>query len=255
MRRGYHVVDASAETAAFRTSDELVRFLLGWRVDGVIFDSPESSEEVERFHDRGLPIVQLMRPQLNIPTATITVDAVPGINDALDHLTGLGHRHIAFLGGKDPHPVIQSRLMAFEAAMRRHGLKVPSGFRKLGVEHSVLEGRGFTHALLGLPIRPTAIVCAGDNLTLGALRALYEADLRVPDDISLVSYDDTFAANLYPPVAGIAQPFEAIAEKATSLILQSLECNLDSDLHRSHVVLPTHFISRSSTSPPHASVR
>lgn len=255
MRHGYHVVDASAETPASRTSEELVRLLSSWRVDGVIFDSPESADEVERFVDQGLPIVQLMRPQLTVPTSTITVDAIPGIDAAVDHLHGLGHRRIAFLGGNDPHLVIQSRLKGFEAALHRHRIPCPDEYRQLGTEHSIAEGESFTQFLLKLPNRPTAIMTAGDNLTLGALRALYEAHLRVPEDMSLISYDDTFVESLYPPIAGIAQPLASVAEQATTLILQSLGQQKNMDIEPTHVVLPTRFNARASTSPPAANAR
>ena len=75
MALGHHVVEASAETDVSRGSQELSRFLLGWRVDGVIFDSPSSEDEVQRFLDAGVPIVQLMRPRTGVATATMTVDS------------------------------------------------------------------------------------------------------------------------------------------------------------------------------------
>lgn len=250
MRRGYHVVEASAETAASRGSDELLRFLLGWRVDGVIFDWPESDGEVGRFVEKGLPIVQLMRPRFAVPTPTITVDAGEGIAAAVDHLAELGHRRIAFIGSGVEHSVERVRYDHFVAALGRHDIELPDDCVWHGADASIATGHAATHAFLALPHRPTAVFAAGDNLALGVLRALYEAELHVPRDVSLVSYDDTFVANLYPPLTSVGQPFPDIAERATSLIADGLDSSADGIDEATRVVLPARLTVRDSTGPP-----
>lgn len=251
LRRGYHLVEASAESAASRGSDELARFLLGWRVDGVVFDRPKTEGEVRRFVEHGLPVVQLMRPQFGVPTPTVTVDAVPGIRAAVAHLTGLGHRAIAFVGSGAQHPVDQARRDGFVAALAHHGLAVPDGYLQLGGRRTA-DGHAATRALLALPARPTAILAAGDPLALGALRLLHEARVRVPDELSLVSYDDAFAAGLYPPLTSIAQPFAEIAERATALVVGGADDPHAPPADAGHVVLPTRLTVRHSTQPPDA---
>lgn len=198
MRHGFHIVEASAETTASRTSDELARFLLDRRVDGVILDSPETADEVARFAARGLPIVQRIRPQRAIASATITVDAAPGIAAAIEHLVALGHRRIGFLGHGGEHPIDRSRREAFAAALARHDRTSQSAWIKLVRDYSIAESREATLALLAASTRPTALFAAGDNLALGVLQALYERRLRVPDDLSLIRYDDIFAPHAIP---------------------------------------------------------
>ena len=250
MRLGYHVVEASAETAASRGSDELLRFLLGWRVDGVIFDCPDSDGEVGRFADNGLPIVQLMRPRFAVPTPSITVDAAEGITEAVDHLAALGHRRIAFIGSGVEHPVDRVRYDHFAAALARHDLDLPADRVWHGADASIETGRAATRAFLAASPRPTAVFAAGDNLALGVLRALYEADLHVPRDVSVVSYDDTFVANLYPPLTSVGQPFADIAARATSLIADGLDSSGDGLDEATRVVLPAKLTVRDSTGPP-----
>jgi LacI family transcriptional regulator len=187
LDRGYQLLDAGAETDTLRDNDELLAFLINRRVDGVILDNPQTAGEVRRILDHGLPVVQLLRPQ-PLATPTITVDAAPGIAAAIDHLVGLGHRAIAFLGKGGPQPVDRARLDAFAAATARHGLAIPDDYIRLITDDYSLEyGRALTRDLLALPARPTAIFAASDSLALGAAHALYEAKVRVPTALSLVS--------------------------------------------------------------------
>lgn len=255
IRLGYHIIEASAEPATSRTSDELVRFLLKWHIDGVIFDSPDSDTEVQRLVDHGLPVVQLMRPRFSVTTATVTVDAAEGIIAAVDHFVEQGHRDIAFLGSRPEHAVDRSRLDCFVAALAHHRINVPPEYIQLGDRASLIgDGYTLTDALLGLSRRPTAILASGDNLALGTLRALHEARVRVPDDMSLISYDDALAAHLYPPLTSVGQPFQEVAERATGLIVDRLDPSAGSSADPVHITLPTKLTIRSSTCPPAAEV-
>ncbi|MDQ2785227.1 MAG: LacI family transcriptional regulator [Chloroflexota bacterium] len=250
MLRGYHIIEVNAESDQARTSDELIRFLLGQRVDGVIFDAPGSVEEVRRFIDRGVPVVQLLRPQQVVEASTITVDASCGINSAVDHLVGLGHRAIAFIGSSRTDPVDRSRLDAFLAALDRHAIPLPDGYLHLGTTRAVDGGYQATQSLLACAERPTALIAMGDSLALGALRALYERSIRVPDGMSIVSYDDAFAAFLYPPLTSVAQPVQAVAEHAIAVLAERLDGD-EVKVHTPvHLVLRTGLVVRASTHAP-----
>jgi DNA-binding LacI/PurR family transcriptional regulator len=247
----YHVVEVDD---ASRSGDELVRFLRSRRVGGVIFDAPDTPEAVRRviagqpsWLGEGLvPIVQLMRPQFAAETPTITVDARRGIDAAIDHLVDLGHRRIAFIGESGAHPVDRARRDYFLAALVRHGLECPPDYFQLGRAYSLEVGYSCTQVLLGLPERPTALFTASDTYALGALRALYEADVRVPDRMSVVSYDDAFAGHLYPPLTSVTQPLKEVATSAVSLLIDSIE-SVERAKTIAQVVLPTHLTVRGST--------
>jgi LacI family transcriptional regulator len=248
MAHGHHVVEASAETTVSRGSEELSRFLLGWRVDGVIFDSPTSEEEVQRFVDIGAPVVQLMRPRTGVATATITVDSSEGIRQAVDYLVELGHRHIAYIGSGLSHQIDRLRQEQFLSSLSTYGIEIPDAYLCSDSDASIEHGFATTRKFLGLVQIPTAIFAAGDNLALGALRALYQAKLRVPDDVSVVSYDDTFVANLYPPLTSVGQPLSDIAAKAVSLIIESVNtAGSDLSLAETRITLPARLHVRGST--------
>jgi LacI family transcriptional regulator len=250
MKRDYHVVEASAESIRSRESDELVRFLLDRHVDGVVLDSPETSAEVRRFVDRGLPVLQLIRPRPEVTTPSIIVDAKPGTVEALEHIIEHRHRRIAFIGHGGPHPADRSRLDCFAETLIRDDVPVRDGWVRLVDDYGIDQGREAGHALLSLSERPTAVFVAGDNLALGVLQAFYQANVRVPDDMSLVSYDDIFAAHLAPPLTSVAQPLEAVADRAIALIVDSLDGVESIEDPTVDVILPTNLIVRGSVRPP-----
>ena len=121
------------------------RLRRGWRKrPAQLLDSPETADEVARFAERGLPLVQLMRPQRAVASATLTVDAAPGIAAAIEHLVALGHRRIGFLGHGGEHPVDRSRREAFIAALARHGLRAQSAWIRLMTDYSSAESHAAT---------------------------------------------------------------------------------------------------------------
>jgi DNA-binding LacI/PurR family transcriptional regulator len=93
---------------------------------------------------------------------------------------------------------------------------------------------------------------ASDILALGALRALYQARIRVPDDMSVISYDDTFAAYLYPPLTSVSQPLAEVAERAVALLAEEIETahRVNTVQKKVQIVLPTHLTMRESTAAP-----
>src|SRR5262249_27174487 len=153
----------------------------------------------------------------------LRVDNEVGATEAMEHLFTLGHSRIAFIGG-DPQlhrrsdgrkeSVEHERLRAYRKAMRKAGLQIDPGFVKLGHYYRIEEGgtgiEGYVHAqaLLTLRQHPTAIFATCDILAAGVLQAIYDAGLRVPDDISVVGFDDTLGIYLTPPLTTVAQPME-----------------------------------------------
>jgi DNA-binding LacI/PurR family transcriptional regulator len=249
-RRGYYVVEAGFEPSHLESSAALAQILRAHRVDGVIFDSPATPDAVARVRDAGLPVVQLMRPQLDTDTPTVTVEASQGVTAAVDHLVALGHRRTAFIGSPSPHPVHSSRLRTFRDALARHAIHLPDDYVQLEQNSTISIGRRLTENLLRLAPPPTAIIAAGDNLALGVMRAFYHANVHVPDDISVVSYDDTLAGYLYPPLTSVTQPLRDVADRALDLLVSAIDRDPSPDHDDRHIVLPTSLTIRASTAPP-----
>lgn len=244
----FHVIEVPAEIAA-GSADDLSGFVSNLHADGVIFHGAKTEEHVQAILDLGIPAVQLMRPHAVSGSHTVTVDPEPGFAAAIDHLLELGHRNIAFIGTVNDHPNDTIRHRIFLQSMERRNLAVPPSFLVQQGRYSIANGSAATQTLLALSPPPTAIVAAGDVLALGSLHALYAARVRVPDDISLLSYDDAFAESLYPPLTSMSQPFQEVADRAMSVIARVITDDAVPVTPPSHDILPSRLIVRTSTGP------
>ena len=246
IRHGYHIVEASTESTSRHGEDDLVQFLLGRHVDGVVLDSPDSAQEVARLIDHRLPVVQMIRPQHAIKTPSVMVDAVPGTTEAIEHLVEMGHRHIAFIGTSGQHPVDRLRLEAFEHVLETHGLRRREEWVVLESTYSAANGYAAANRLIETPERPTALFVTGDNLAVGVLQHLYERNIRVPEHLSVISYDDIFAGHLVPPLTSVNQPLNDAADRAIELLAADIETPPGQHEQPQSVVLSTHLVTRAS---------
>ncbi|MEV6154664.1 substrate-binding domain-containing protein [Nonomuraea sp. NPDC052129] len=192
-----------------------------------------------------LPVVVI--DPLNLPDAPVTsvgcTNFAGGLS-ATQHLLALGHRRIAYLGGPATAAVNQARMHGFRAAMEAAGVPVPPEYvRTAGFcyPHGVQEGA----AVLDLRPAPTAIFAAGDESALGAIQAARARGLRVPEDLSVVGFDDTEIATMTSPqLTTVRQPLREMGAVAlrTALRLAAGE-RIDSR----HVELATELVIRGST--------
>lgn len=166
--------------------------------------------------------------------------------EATRHLLSLGHRRIAYLGGPPSAACNQARLQGFRAAMEAAGLPVPDTYIRVG-EFQFANGLAGGSALLDLPEPPTAVFAGSDETAAGVIEAARVRGLRIPQDLSVVGFDDTQVARYAsPPLTTVRQPLREIAVVAlrTALRLAAGE-KLDSY----HVELATELVIRRSTAP------
>jgi len=244
-RKGYRALLVGPETAEDRSGAHL-QPLFSRRVEGVIFDNPASVEDVRLVTERGIPVVQVLRPQFEAQTHTVTVDAPGGLDAAIAHLVALGHTRIGFIGIDAAHPIDRTRREAVVGALAARGLAPAPELLQLAKGFGLEGGRAGMQTLLSVPEPPTAVVAASDSLALGALHALYAAGVTVPARMSVVSYDDAIAADLYPPLTSVAQPLSAVAEHAVALVT----AGADEPDEPAHVRLPARLVVRESSGPP-----
>jgi LacI family transcriptional regulator len=166
---------------------------------------------------------------------------------ATQHLLGLGHRRIAYLGGPPTSGCNQARVSGFRNAMDAAGVPVPHEYVWLR-EFLYDDGLAGGAALLDLPDRPSAIFAGSDEVALGAMEAARARGLRVPEDLSVVGFDDTQVARLAsPPLTTVKQPLREMGAVALRTALQ-LAAGEKVDSH--HVELATTLIIRESATAP-----
>jgi LacI family transcriptional regulator len=193
------------------------------RVHGVLITpvNPDG-EQVLQLPSRGTPVVMVDRAATGRTRCSVAVDNVLGGDLAATHLLDLGHERIAFVGGPTSLGQVQGRLQGAQRAVARAGLPKDSLVQISTTALTVNEGRSAAARIAGLPARrrPTAAFCANDMLALGLLQRCVGLGLRVPEDMSIVGYDDIeFAAAATVPLTSVRQPRRLLGRTATELLL------------------------------------
>jgi len=194
-----------------------------------------------------LPLVVI--DPLNLPhaqMASVGATNFAGGVAATQHLLGLGHRRIAYLGGVAGSTVNQARMHGYLAAMGAAQAAVPEGYVRSG-NFQYQDGIDEGLALLGLPEPPTAVFVASDESAAGMVEAARSSGLQVPQDVSVVGFDDTQVARLTsPPLTTVRQPLREMGAVALRTALR-LAAGEKLDSH--HVELATELVVRGSTAP------
>ena len=201
-----------------------------------------------------MQVVVLDRRLPGVPVDFVHGDSIRGAYELTAHLLGLGHRRIALLAGPADVSVIGERVAGYRQALAEAGVAGDEGLIRYG-RFTVESGHEMAQAVLGLAQPPTALFAANNFLAIGALRAVYEAGLRVPEDVSVAAFDELPYTELREPFLTVAaQPtrelgsiavrrlLDRIAEAAQGMPPTSFE----------EIVLPTRLIVRASTGPPRA---
>ena len=179
---------------------------------------------------------------------TVGVDNREGVRAALTHLTSLGHRRIAFVGG-DSHGDLRERKAAYVEYLREAAIEQPEGY--IGdVPNSVGGGQMALSALLKLPRRPTAIVAATDILAMGVIHAAFETGVAVPEQLSIVGFDDlSLAAAAVPSLTTLQMPITEIVSAGVELAIGHPDRASDGVEDAPYIVFQPRLIVRRSTAP------
>src|SRR3954471_5416397 len=218
------------------------------RVRGVLLTPTDASgRNIDSFRRHGIPFVLVDRVAEGTTECSVSVDDVAGGALAVRHLVDAGHRSIAYVSGPPGLNQVRDRRTGALNALAEAGLG-PECLRELPTERlDVAAGRDAGARLLGLAERPTAVFCANDLLALGVLQALYAAGVKVPDDMSIVGYDDIeFAAAATVPLTSVRQPALTLGTIAAELLLQETGERAAEHRHR-HVVLRPELVVRGSS--------
>jgi LacI family transcriptional regulator len=206
---------------------------------------PDLHAELRRLHVPAVVVDPAGVPDLDVPTIGATNWA--GGLCATEHLTGLGHRRIAHIAGRPGLWCSRARLDGYRAGLESVGLDVDPSL----VVHGDFDyPSGFTAGkqLLDLPQPPTAVFAASDEMALGVYEALRARGLRVPEDLSIVGFDDLPQARWgSPPLTTVRQPLAEMGMAAVRTVLRLLN---DEELESPKVELATEIVVRESTAAP-----
>lgn len=217
-------------------------------VDGIILCPAAGTDTglVERMAEWHLPLVQVLR-RVSQEVDYAGVDYAQGMRQAVDHLSELGHREIAFAVHGPVHSAYDERIEGFQQAMQARGLGAEKIVR---VPHQISAIAGAAHLFSAGPAASTAVVCFNDVVALGLSAGLYDLGIQVGRNFSLIGFDDVADAEaMRPKLTSVSTFPEAIGEGAANLLLDRLA---NPELAPRKLVKETKLNIRQSSAPWHA---
>lgn len=245
LERGYSIVMGHTDRRPDRESEFFDKVSAG-QGDGILLVSTAEAVTAVNRKRKPPPIVAVMDPVVNHDFPSVRIDHVKGAMTAINHLMALGHSQIAHITGPARSPAAIHRRDGYLAALMAAGI---SGGEESCVpgEFTVASGETAMASLLARPKRPTAIFCANDEIAIGAIRAIKAAGLRVPDDFSVMGFDDQRIAGMYdPPLTTIHVPITDLGYNA----MVKLARILAGEAYEKDLVLNTYLVQRSTTGRP-----
>lgn len=245
---GYRVVLCNTD----RDADKLTRYvdtLVKSRVDGLIIagGATDSSIDPRAFHQYRTRAVLVGRHELAYPS--VQIDNVAAAEEVTTHALDLGHTRVAFVAGPFGSHTVQDRLAGYRKALEANSIGYD---HKLVEEGELNEESGYrsTLSLLGRRKRPTAMICVNDRIAVGALAALTDYHLPVPEQMTVMGFDDvSISSYLRPRLTTVSIPTYEIGSSAAALLLEQLRTGSD-DVEAGVVMLPTRLVVRDSCAPP-----
>ncbi len=225
-----------------------VRLLRERRVDGVIVTASRVGElYTPLLSDLRVPIVLINNQKGGEYLHSIYVNDFAGARMAVEHLIGLGHRDIAYVACPERERSNRNRMSGYRAALESSGLPLNEELIvQLSGKADMDRGAAVAEKFLSLDERPTALFCYNDVTAIGALQALHEGGVRVPEDISIVGFDDVpISSVVCPALTTVAQPKEEMGVKAMEMLLALIEGE-----ERENIVVQPKLVIRESTAPP-----
>ena len=248
-QRGYSVILATSQGLPDREIS-VVRAFQSRRVDGIIVASSRvGSNYANLLADLQIPVVLLNNQHPDEFVYSVRIDNRRGAFEATNHLIALDHKRIAYLGDRHGLNSDTERREGFQQAMQESGLPVPAHFLLCGDGKMDLAMQAAFELFQGTQTKPTAILCYNDMTAVGVMEAAKRIPLRLPEELSIVGFDDIqVAALLTPGLTTVRQPKRQLGMRAMNLLLKLL----DGEETERSLVLPGELVIRGSTSQSHS---
>jgi len=218
--------------------------LLQQFTDGVIAVLPYQYGFVQSLMAASFPVICIDHHHDHTEWPSVTADSYGGARSAMQHLADLGHRRIAFITGNEELGSARARHRAYDDAVAIHRLEKDAALVQTG-DFSTRGGRDAMQRLLKLRQRPTAVFAANDLSAFGAISVLQSAGIRIPEDMSVVGFDDLpSASQLHPALTTVRQPISEMGRAAVNSLLGMV---VGLEVATPQITLPTELMVRDST--------
>ncbi|KPL92556.1 DNA-binding transcriptional regulator CytR [Vibrio splendidus] len=231
-----------------KRESSFVNLVFTKQADGMLLLGTDHPFDVSKPEQKNLPPMVMaceFAPELELPT--VHIDNLTSAFEAVNYLAQLGHKRIAQISGPTTATLCKFRQQGYQQALRRAGVSMNPAYSTVG-DFTFEAGAQAIRQLLALPEQPTAIFCHNDAMAIGAIQEAKKLGLRVPQDLSIVGFDDIqFAQYCDPPLTTISQPRYEIGRQAMLMMLDLLKGN---DVQAGSRLLEAKLVVRGSTAPP-----
>ena len=219
---GYHIITLITNYD-METERGLVEEMSAIKVDGIIFASSTFPDVVTKTVKSNVPVVMIERPNDVYGINKVLVDDIEGSYLATRHLIEKGHTELAYIGQKLDGTVEINRHEGFLKACRESGITVAGEMIRFVDKYTYENGFSAALEILKQNVRPTGILAASDILAIGVLQCFHEAGIKVPDDISVIGYDNTLSQMTTPKLTSIGFPMDEIGKYAIQMIVDKIQ--------------------------------
>ena len=242
---GYSTILCNTDESEAK-QEQYLQMLLRRRIDGILLVPASSSPDpIRLIRQQGIPVVVLDRQVPGVEVDIVRADSETGAYQLTQHLLSLGHRQITMLAGPKSTSTAIDRLDGFCRAIREAGLSMDD-MQILWGSFTQESGYSMAREALANTPRPTAFFAANNFIAIGAMWAMREQSIRVPEDVALVAVDDIPPPFTIDPFLTVAtQPAREMGHQAAKLLLDILK--KEPNHHHQHIVLPTELIIRTSS--------
>ncbi len=200
-------------------------------VDGVIISCFPRIENIVHEINQHVPVVVMDNSSSDKTIPSIIIDNFNAVSSSVDYLYSLGHKRIGFMTGLDDSDVGKNRYAGYQNGLSNHGIKLNEKLVFRG-DYSFESGSNGANYFLSLKNPPTAIICANDAMAIAMIREATQRGLSVPDDISIMGFDDiSVASHITPPLTTVAAPIEEITELALKMLISLINGEKTENMH------------------------
>lgn len=218
------------------------------RADGaILLANSINSMWIKEYADK-YPIVQCSEYASELDVPRVSIDNYKATQDIMEYIISLGHKRIATISSSNNYISTAIRLQGYKDSLEHHGFEVcKENIVFANADYSFKSGKAAAYKLLQQEERPTAIFCISDTIALGAITAARELEIRVPEDLTVIGFDDVDDTTMFHPyITTIAQPCYELGEESFKILHTCINNGIEIN---KKVVLPHNFIIRESSAP------
>lgn len=248
-RLGYELVVHPGDSSGDRFVQDVRQFVERQKLDGVILLPPvsERGDVTDMLNDSGCRYIRVIATAIDTPENMIVYHDWEGAAEVASHFVELGHRRIGFIAGPPSYRSAHERFRGFSDRLAALGVKLPARLRAQGA-YDFESGVAAAEKLLSGKSPPTAIFASNDEMAAGVYKVALSRGLRIPQDLSVVGFDDSaLASRLWPGLSTVRQPIKEMGQMAAERLIKRIT-KAGSELPLSEFT--GHLVLRESTAPP-----